>query len=68
MADYFKSKSQIRRFEQMENDGQIAQGTTESWLANTFKPEELPERTKPKQPTKARTSGGNGKKSWGFYS
>ena len=51
----------------MEAKGELASGTTQDWLSKTPSPEALPERTKPKQPTRARTSNPPKSKDWSLY-
>lgn len=48
----FKSKAQVLKFKALEDAGQMAPGTTEQWLAKTKNLASLPERTKPKKPSK----------------
>jgi len=52
----FKSKSQIRRFEIMEREGQLAPGTTELWKEQTGSVDQLPERLGVKKADRPRTS------------
>ena len=50
----FKSRSQIRRFEDLESRGEIAKGTTEEWKMSTKNLLSLPERIGTKKPSRAK--------------
>lgn len=50
----FKSQSQYRKFQDLEKKGELAAGTTAQWMAETPNLKALPERSKPKQPTRAK--------------
>ena len=51
----FVSKAQARKLQELEDKGQVGKGTTERMMADTENFDALPDRIKPKQPTRAKT-------------
>ena len=63
----FKSKAQERKFREMEASKEMTPGTADKWLAETRNFDALPERTKPKQPTRPKRVYPNQGNGGGWY-
>lgn len=63
----FVSKAQARKFREMEAKKELEPGTTEKWMSETQNFDALPERTKPKQPTKAKKASPPTPRDFGWY-
>jgi hypothetical protein len=49
----FKSKAQIKKFQELEKEGKIKKGVSKAWKNETKNIKSLPERVHPKQPVKS---------------